>query len=99
MAFPTYLGVKESFVARRAHNKAVRLYTTAEVARMVKAHKMVILRWMAKGEVQHPVHYCVQGGISLLWDERDLKSIRSLAAWKRRNGPTRRALHGTTKHN
>jgi len=33
--------------------------------------------------ILHPEHYCVQNGICLLWDARDVKAIRSLAAWKK----------------
>lgn len=66
MGFPDYVGVKESVVVRRARAKAIRVYTTSEVARSLKVHKMVILRWIAKGEVQHPAHYCVHNGICLL---------------------------------
>ena len=87
MGFPAYSGIKESFVSKKGHAKAVRLYTTGEVARLLNLHKMVLLRWIAKGEIQHPVHYCFQGGICLLWDDRDLKAIRSFAKWKKRKRP------------
>ena len=66
MAFLAYLDVKAPPAVRKAHANAVRLYSTSEVARMLKIHKMVILRWV----VQHPSHYCLQGGIRFLWDER-----------------------------
>ena len=83
MGFPDYSGVKVSFAFGKAHAKAIRLYTAAEVARVLKVHKMVLLRWVARGQVRHPVHYCFQHGISLLWDERELKAIRVLVASKK----------------
>ena len=84
MGFPDYSGVKNSFPFRKAHAKAVRLYTTAEVARVLKVHKMVLLRWIARGDVKHPTYYCVQQGLSLLWNERELNAVRVVAATKRR---------------
>lgn len=84
MGFPDYSGVKTSLGFRKAHSKATRLYTTAEVARVLQVHKMVVLRWIARGEVRHPVHYCVQRGVCLLWDDREVKAIRVLAAQKGR---------------
>lgn len=81
---PAYSGVKGSFAFRHAHAKAIRLYTTGEVVRRLQVHKMVLLRWVAKGEIRHPVHYCIKGGVCLLWDDRDLKAIRLLAAFKKR---------------
>jgi hypothetical protein len=84
VGFPDYSGVKNSFNFRKAHAKAIRLYTTAEVARVLKVHKMVLLRWLARGEARHPVHYCWQQGLCLLWTDRDVKAIRVLAASKRR---------------
>ena len=51
---------------------------------MLKVHKIVLLRWIARGEVQHPVYYCFQNGMSLLWADRDVKAIRVLAASKKR---------------
>lgn len=83
MGFPDYSGVKVSFAFGKAHAKAIRLYTAAEVARVLKVHKMVLLRWVAKGQVRHPVHYCFQHGMCLLWNERELKSILVLAASKK----------------
>lgn len=93
MGFLAYLDVKAPLAVRKAHANAIRLYSTSEVARMLKIHKMVILRWLATGEVQHPAHYCFHNGINFLWDERDLKAIRSLAAWKKRKrlSPYRRS--------
>ena len=84
VGFPAYSGIKGSFVFEKGHAKAVRLHTTGEVARLLKLHKMVLLRWIAKGEIRHPAHYCFQRGICLLWDDRDLKAIRSFAKWKKR---------------
>ena len=84
MGFPDYSGVKSSFSFNRAHAKAVRLYTTSEVARVLKLHKMVLLRWIARGEVKHPSHYCAQHGLSLLWSEQELNAVRIVAARKKR---------------
>jgi hypothetical protein len=90
MEFPAYLGVKQSSVVRKG--QATRLYTTAEVARITKLHKMVILRWMAQGEVEHPLHYCsIRRGVCWLWDDDGLKVIRSLARKKHK-----RALSGVS---
>ena len=84
MGFPDYSGVKVSFAFGKAHAKAIRLYTAAEVARVLKVHKMVLLRWVAKGQVRHPVHYCFQHGMCLLWNDRELKAMLVLAASKKR---------------
>lgn len=86
MGFPAYSGVKDSFAFRKAHAKAIRLYTTGEVVRRLKVHKMVLLRWVAKGEITYPVHYCIKRGVCLLWDDRDVKAIRLLVAFKKRRG-------------
>ena len=91
VGFPDYSGVKASFAFRKAHAKAIRLYTTTEVARVLNVHKMVLLRWIARGEPKHPTYYCVQQGLSLLWNEREVKAIRVLVASKRRK---RRAPYG-----
>jgi hypothetical protein len=93
VAFADYSGVNNSFSFRKAHAKAIRLYTTAEVARVLKVHKMVLLRWIARGEAKHPTYYCVQQGLSLLWNERELNAVRVVAATKRRKkeAPYRRS--------
>jgi hypothetical protein len=93
VGFPDYSGVKASFAFRKAHAKATRLYTTSEVARVLKVHKMVLLRWIARGEAKHPTYYCVQQGLSLLWNERELNGVRVVAATKRRKkeAPYRRS--------
>jgi hypothetical protein len=84
VGFPDYSGVKASLAFRKAHAKATRLYTTTEVARVLKVHKMALLRWIAREEAKHPTYYCVQQGLSLLWNERELNGVRVVAATKRR---------------
>jgi uncharacterized DUF497 family protein len=93
LGFPDYFGVKNSFSFRKAHAKAVRLYTTSEVAHVLKLHKMVLLRWIARGEVKHPAYYCAQHGLSLLWSKRELNAVRIVAARKKRRkeSPYRRS--------
>jgi hypothetical protein len=93
VGFPDYSGVKASFAFRKAHAKATRLYTTSEVARVLKVHKMVLLRWIARGEAKHPTYCCVQQGLSFLWNERELNGVRVVAATKRRRkeAPYRRS--------
>lgn len=40
---------------------------------MLNAHKTIVFRWLSKGDLDYPAHYCVAtGGITLLWDENDL---------------------------
>ena len=84
MGFPDYSGVKASFAFRKAHAKAVRLYTKTEVARVLKVHKTVLLRWIARGEVRQPVHFCWHHGLCMLWTDRDVKGVRVMAASKKR---------------
>lgn len=76
MGFPDYSGVKASLAFRKAHAEAMHLYTTAEVARMLKVNKMVLLRWIARGEAKHPTYYCAQQGFSFLWNEREFNAVR-----------------------
>ena len=99
MGFPDYSGVKVSFAFGKAHAKAIRLYTAAEVARVLKVHKMVLLRWVARGQVRHPVHYCFQHGISLLWDDRELKAILVLAVSRRHKRPVAKRQKRATLKN
>lgn len=76
MPYPTYIGIKRAVLLRLRHEKCTRLFTTAEVARMLKVHKMVVLRWLAKGEIDYPAHYCVHRGITLLWNESEIRLLR-----------------------
>jgi hypothetical protein len=36
---------------------------------------MVVLRWLAKGEIDYPAQYCIRNGITLLWTERELRLL------------------------
>ena len=94
MSFLDYSGVKQSVSVKKRLKKASRLFTTAEVCRKFKIHKMVLLRWIARGQVKRPAHYCVNNGISLLWRDQEMKALRSLIKQKKRKrlSPFRRSL-------
>lgn len=78
MPYPAYIGIKRSYLLRLAHKKCTRLYTTAEVARMLGVHKMVVLRWLAKGEINYPAYYCIHRAVTLLWNENEVRSLGGL---------------------
>ena len=43
---------------------------------MMGVHKMVVLRWLAKGEIDYPTHYCIHRAVTLLWNDAEISALR-----------------------
>ena len=51
-------------------------YSTAEIARLVKVHKMTLLHWLWSGKVAEPKRQTAGGQAVRIWTDRDLERVR-----------------------
>ena len=62
---------------KRGRKRPARLYTSAEVARILGVHRFTITRWIESGEIRTPRHMAFTNGITWLWDLKEVARAES----------------------
>ena len=57
-----------------------RIYSTAEVARMVGVHKITLLRWLLAGRLSEPRRTSFGGQDLRLWSAEDVRRVKAFKA-------------------
>jgi DNA-binding transcriptional MerR regulator len=75
---------------------SVKRYSTVEVARLVRVHKLTLLRWLYSNKIPEPRRVRVNHQQYRIWSQADLERVRQFKKANYRKKP-RRKKAGRTK--